>query len=58
MTTPQLEHFRTLHRPGAPLLLVNAWDAGSARAVAEAGASAIATSSRRRRKRATHQYCY
>lgn len=45
MTTPQLEHFRTLHRPGAPLLLVNAWDAGSARAVAEAGASAIATSS-------------
>jgi 2-methylisocitrate lyase-like PEP mutase family enzyme len=37
--------FATLHRPGAPLILYNAWDAGSARIVAEAGAKAIATGS-------------
>jgi 2-methylisocitrate lyase-like PEP mutase family enzyme len=30
---------------GAPLLLYNAWDAGSAQSVLEAGAKAIATSS-------------
>lgn len=36
---------RDLHRPGAPLLLANVWDVWSARAVAAAGASAIATSS-------------
>jgi 2-methylisocitrate lyase-like PEP mutase family enzyme len=34
-----------LHRPGDPLVLVNAWDAASARAVATAGAVAIGTSS-------------
>ena len=34
-----------LHRPGRPLVLVNAWDAGSARVVAAAGAPAIATGS-------------
>jgi methylisocitrate lyase len=37
--------FRALHQPGAPLFLFNAWDAGSARAVAAAGAKAIATGS-------------
>lgn len=37
--------FAVLHRKGEPLILFNAWDAGSARAVAEAGASAIATGS-------------
>jgi 2-methylisocitrate lyase-like PEP mutase family enzyme len=37
--------FRDLHVKGAPLVLVNAWDAGSAKAVAEAGARAIATGS-------------
>ncbi len=37
--------FARLHQPGAPLLLFNAWDAGSARTVAEAGACAIATGS-------------
>lgn len=37
--------FKSLHQPGNPLVLFNAWDAGSARAVAEAGASAIATGS-------------
>lgn len=37
--------FRALHVPGDPLVLFNIWDAGSAKAVAEAGASAIATGS-------------
>lgn len=37
--------FRALHVPGDPLVLFNAWDAGSARAVADAGAKAIATGS-------------
>src|SRR5467141_1602637 len=37
--------FAALHVKGAPLLLYNAWDAGSAQAILEAGAQAIATSS-------------
>ena len=37
--------FQALHVPGDPLVLVNAWDAGSALAVAEGGARAIATGS-------------
>lgn len=37
--------FAALHVPGDPVILFNAWDAGSARAVAEAGAKAIATGS-------------
>jgi 2-methylisocitrate lyase-like PEP mutase family enzyme len=37
--------FAALHKPGDPVILYNAWDAGSARAVAEAGAKAIATGS-------------
>ena len=37
--------FASLHVPGDPVILYNAWDAGSAKAVAEAGASAIATGS-------------
>jgi len=37
--------FAALHVKGAPLILFNAWDAGSAKAIAEAGAKAIATSS-------------
>ena len=37
--------FRALHIPGKPLILFNIWDVGSARAVAAAGAKAIATSS-------------
>ena len=37
--------FASLHRPGDPVILYNAWDAGSAKAVAEAGALAIATGS-------------
>lgn len=35
----------SLHVKGRPLVLYNAWDAGSARAVAEAGAQAVGTSS-------------
>jgi len=37
--------FAALHRAGNPLVLYNAWDPGSAKAVAEAGAPAIATGS-------------
>ena len=37
--------FHELHIRGRPLVLFNAWDAGSARAVAAAGARAIATGS-------------
>lgn len=37
--------FRDLHVPGNPLILVNAWDAASARLVEAAGAAAIATTS-------------
>lgn len=39
------ERFAQSHVKGSPILLYNAWDAGSARAVAEAGAKAVATSS-------------
>lgn len=39
------ESLHALHVEGDPLVLFNAWDAGSARAVAEAGAKAIATGS-------------
>ena len=42
---PKAERFHALHVRGDPLILFNAWDAGSARAVAEAGAKAIATGS-------------
>src|SRR5215471_20874388 len=38
-------HFAALHVKGAPLVLYNAWDAGSAHAILDAGAQAIATSS-------------
>lgn len=37
--------FSRLHKPGKPLVLYNIWDAGSARALAVAGAPAIATGS-------------
>jgi len=37
--------FAALHIKGAPLLLYNAWDAGSAKSIVDAGAKAIATSS-------------
>lgn len=37
--------FAALHVPGQPLVLYNIWDAGSAKAVADGGARAIATGS-------------
>ncbi|HEY0414359.1 MAG TPA: isocitrate lyase/phosphoenolpyruvate mutase family protein [Allosphingosinicella sp.] len=37
--------FASLHRAGEPVVLYNAWDVGSAKIVAEAGARAIATGS-------------
>jgi 2-methylisocitrate lyase-like PEP mutase family enzyme len=41
----KFEAFAALHVPGDPLILYNAWDAGSAKVIAEAGAKAIATGS-------------
>jgi len=47
---PSLQHerattLRALHRPGNPIVLVNAWDVVSARLIERAGARAIATTS-------------
>ena len=39
------KRFAELHVAGRPLLLYNAWDAGSAKSILDAGAKAIATSS-------------
>jgi len=39
------QQFAALHVPGDPMILFNAWDAGSAQAIARGGAKAIATSS-------------
>src|SRR4051812_50222638 len=36
---------RSLHRPGAPLLLPNVWDVATARAVVAAGFPVVATTS-------------
>ena len=41
----KFETFAALHVPGDPVILYNIWDAGSARAVAAAGAKALATGS-------------
>jgi 2-methylisocitrate lyase-like PEP mutase family enzyme len=47
--SPDLESrcdlLRSLHRPGAPLLLPNAWDVATARAVVAAGFPVVATTS-------------
>jgi 2-methylisocitrate lyase-like PEP mutase family enzyme len=45
MTLTKFQRFAELHKPGDPLILFNVWDAGSAKAVAAAGAAAIATGS-------------
>jgi 2-methylisocitrate lyase-like PEP mutase family enzyme len=52
MTTPhatgvqsRCELLRSLHRPGVPLLLPNAWDVATARAVVAAGFPVVATTS-------------
>ena len=39
------ERFHTLHQKGAPLVLFNIWDVGSALTIAKAGADALATGS-------------
>jgi 2-methylisocitrate lyase-like PEP mutase family enzyme len=41
----QCELLRSLHHPGAPLLLPNAWDVATARAVVAAGFPVVATTS-------------
>jgi 2-methylisocitrate lyase-like PEP mutase family enzyme len=43
--TAAVDAFRALHVPGKPLVLYNIWDPGSAKAVAAAGAPALATGS-------------
>jgi 2-methylisocitrate lyase-like PEP mutase family enzyme len=43
--TEKARRFAELHVVGAPLVLYNAWDAGSAKSIQDAGAKAIATSS-------------
>src|SRR5687767_10771810 len=48
MTSPQVARanaFAALHVKGNPLILYNAWDPGSAKAIRDAGARAIATGS-------------
>ena len=47
MTTQKekADDFRNLHQKGSPLVLFNIWDVGSARAIEQAGAKAIATGS-------------
>lgn len=45
MATDPGADLRALHRPGDPFVLVNAWDAGSARLAAALGAEAIGTTS-------------
>lgn len=45
MTTDHGTVFRTLHQPGNPFILANAWDVGSALMLQGMGAKAIATSS-------------
>lgn len=43
--TDKAKAFGALHRKGDPVVLYNIWDAGSAKAVAESGAKALATGS-------------
>ncbi len=42
---PKIQHFAQLHSKGNPLVLFNMWDVGSALAVANGGAKALATGS-------------
>ena len=43
--TERIRRFRSLHRPGDPVILLNVWDAGSARWVADSPSPALATAS-------------
>ena len=44
-TAEKVAAFRRLHRPGAPFIVANAWDGGSARILQGLGAKALATTS-------------
>jgi 2-methylisocitrate lyase-like PEP mutase family enzyme len=44
-TAARIAAFRAAHVPGRPLVMPNAWDAGSARVMAGLGAAALATTS-------------
>jgi 2-methylisocitrate lyase-like PEP mutase family enzyme len=44
-TDERIAAFRAAHVPGRPLVMPNAWDAGSARVLAGVGATALATTS-------------
>ena len=44
--TEKAQRFAELHVKGAPLLLYNAWDAGSAKSIVAAGSTATARTSR------------
>ena len=43
--TEKFDRFAALHVPGDPVILYNIWDVGSAHAVEQAGAKALATGS-------------
>ena len=43
--TERAARFAELHRPGTPLLMANAWDAGSAKILTHLGYAALATTS-------------
>src|ERR1700730_11067087 len=43
--TKKAKQFAALHVKGKPVILYNAWDAGSAKTIVDAGAQAVATSS-------------
>jgi 2-methylisocitrate lyase-like PEP mutase family enzyme len=45
LVTEQVAYFRSLHTPGSPLVLANAWDVASARIAEAAGSRAVATTS-------------
>src|SRR3954447_2447633 len=45
MNDERIAAFRAAHVPGRPLVMPNAWDAGSARVIAGQGAAALATTS-------------
>ncbi len=45
LQTERARFFRQLHQPGNPFILANAWDIGSAKMLAAAGAVALATTS-------------
>jgi len=49
--TEKANRFAELHLARAPLVLYNAWDAGSAKSILDAGAKAIATSSGQSQRR-------